>query len=157
MPDETVAQRVAEPAQHAASEHELRPMAQVRRIALIEREVREFLSQAALDVVFARMHVISEGEASAAGGKRVFVGSTMLTCDVSSLAEILREPTDEGTTRRLAALLTKEPTLERRIQAVVRREVERIAGALPKSVRGETRIRTQGTHLFVDIDVEASL
>ena len=157
MPDETVAHLSAEQGPNEARAHELRPMVQVRRIALIEREVREFLSQAALDVVFARMEVISEGEASSSQAKRSFVGSTMLTCDVGALAEIFREPTDEGTTRRLATLLAKEPTLERRIQTIVRKEVERLGGALPKAVRGETRIRTQGTRLFLDVDVEATL
>jgi hypothetical protein len=155
MPDE-IAQTSVAPSP-VASPYELRPIAQVRRIALIEREVREFLSQAALDAVFARADVISEGETSSVSGKVLFVGSTMLTFEVARLGEILREPADAGTARRLAELLGKDESLDRRTQAIVRREVERVAGAKPKSVRGETRIRTQGTRIFLDIDVEASL
>ena len=132
-------------------------MVQVRRIALIEREVREYLSQAALDAVFDRAEVISEGEASVAQGKTVYLGSTMLTVEVSLLGEILREPADEDTAQHLAALLVKEPSLDARTQAIVRREVERIASSKPKSVRGETRIRVLGTRVFLDIDVEAVL
>jgi hypothetical protein len=137
--------------------YEMRPLVQVRRIALIEREVREYLSQAALDAVFDRSEVISEGEASIAQGKTVFLGSTMLTFEVSLLGEILREAADEGTARRMATLLVKEPSLDARTQTIVRGEVERITGSKPKSVRGETRIRVRGTQVFLDIDVEAVL
>jgi hypothetical protein len=132
-------------------------MVQVRRIALIEREVREYLSQAALDAVFDRSEVISEGETSTTQGKSAFLGSTMLTLDVSVLGEILREPADEDTARRMAALLVDEPSLDARAQVIVRREVERITHGKPKSVRGETRIRVRGTRVYLDIDVEAAL
>jgi hypothetical protein len=160
MPDEfaiTPAPTTPTVESRKASPYEMRPMVQVRRIALIEREVREYLSQAALDAVFARSEVISEGEISTAQGKAAFVGSTMLTFDVSSLSEILREPADEDTARRMAALLVDEPSLDARAQLIVRREVERITHGKPKSVRGETRIRARGTRVYLDIDVEAVL
>jgi hypothetical protein len=57
----------------------------------------------------------------------------------------------------LAALLAKDKSLDGRIESIVRREVERIARVSPRSVRGETRIRTQGARVFLDIDVEAIL
>lgn len=155
MPDETVAKPAPEP--RGTSPYELRPMAQARKIPLIEREVREHLSQAALDAVFACAQLISEGEASVVKGKQHFLGSTMLTFDVSALADILREPADEGTARRLAALLAKDSSIDDRVEPIARREVERITGGNAQSVRGETRIRTQGTRVFLDIDVEAIL
>ncbi len=160
MPDEpTTVPAPAIPAieSRKASPYEMRPMVQVRRIALIEREVREYLSQAALDAVFDRSEVISEGETSTAQGRSAFLGSTMLTLDVSVLGEILREPADEDTARRMAALLVDEPSLDARAQVIVRREVERITHGKPKSVRGETRIRVRGTRVYLDIDVEAAL
>jgi hypothetical protein len=155
MPDEPLPKLTASP--QGASPYELRPMAQARRIPLIEREIREHLSQAALDAVFAQAEVISEGEASQGAGREQFLGSTMLTFDVAALCDLVREPADEGTARRLAALLAKDPSLDGRIEAVVHREVERLAHQPPRSVRGETRIRTQGTRVYLDIDVEASL
>jgi hypothetical protein len=153
MPDELLEKPAAEV--RPTSRYELRPMAQVRKIPLIEREIRERLSQAALGAVFARSEIISEGEAGTAKGKTHFLGSTMLTFDVPALGEILREPPDEGTARRLAALLAKEKSLDGRIEVIVRREVERITHGKAGSVHGETRIRTQGTRVFLDIDVEA--
>ena len=155
MPDELETIPAAEA--RKVSPYEMRPMVQVRRIALIEREVREHLSQAALDAIFVHCEVISEGDVSTSQGKTVFLGSTMLTCDVSALAEILREPADEGTAQRMAALLVKESSLDARAQTIVRREVERITHSKPKSVRGETRLRVRGTRVYLDIDVEAVL
>ncbi len=156
MPDETLANPAA-PEPRPVSSFELRPIARVHRIPLIEREIREHLSQAALDVVFASAEIISEGEASKATGQAQFLGSTMLTLDMPALAELLREPADEGTARRLAVLLAKEKSVEVRIESIVRREVERITRTKPHSVHGETRIRTQGARVFLDIDVEAIL
>jgi hypothetical protein len=155
MPDQLAAQPVPKPRE--VSPYEIRPMAQVRRIALIEREVRETLSQAALDAVFAHAEVMSEGESRQEAGKNTFLGSTMLTCDLAATSDILREPPDDGTARRLAALLLKDKSLDPRIEAIVRREVERLTGCQPKKVRGETRIRIQGTRVFLDVDVEAVL
>jgi hypothetical protein len=137
-------------------------MAVVRKIPLIEREIREHLSKAALDAIFARAEVMAEGElrgepSSARRGPSQFLGSTMMTIDVRDLAELMREPADEGTARRLAALLAKDSSLEARVEAVVRREVERIAKVPPQSVRGDTQIRAQGTRVYLDIDVEATL
>jgi hypothetical protein len=153
MPDDLAAPAV--PKSKPISQYEIRPMAQVRRMALIEREIRETLSQAALDAVFAHAEVMSEGEARQEAGKTVFLGSTMLTCDLAATSEILREPPDDGTARRLAALLARDKSLDRRIEGIVRSEVERITGTQPKKVRGETRIRVQGARLFLDVDVEA--
>ena len=81
----------------------------------------------------------------------------MLTFDVAALADLVREPADEGTARRLAALLASDRSIDGRIQSIVRREVERITRLAPRRVRGETRIRTQGTRVYLDIDVEAKL
>ncbi len=155
MTDETLAQPL--PEARPATDRELRPMAQARKIPLIEREIRERLSPSALDAIFANTHVISEGETVKGDGKIQFLGSTMLTIDVEAFADVLREPADEGTARRLAALLARDQTLTNRIEWVVRQEVERITASTVQTVRGETRIRAQGTRVYLDIDVEALL
>jgi hypothetical protein len=155
MPDETITSPAPEP--RAVAELELRPIARVHRIPLIEREVREHLSRAALDAVFASAEILSEGEVDSAAGRQRFFGSTMLTVDVARLAEILREPADEGTARRLVALLAHDGSLEGRIEAIVQSEVERISGTATQTLRNEARLRTQGTRVFLDIDVEAIL
>ena len=75
----------------------LRPMLRVRRISLFEREVRERLSRAALDLVFAaRRHHVRGAALGRATGARSFFGSTMLTIELDAAgggpARRLRRP-----------------------------------------------------------------
>lgn len=133
-----------------------RPMARATRIALIEREVRERLSRAALDLVLARAEVISEGQSSVRGGRQAYFGSTMLTIDLPSLELLLRDACDAGTARRLADLLTSDSEAGQRIESLAAREAARVAGATPVAVSTHVNIRAQAAKVFIDIDVEAA-
>src|SRR5262245_61145144 len=86
----------------------LRPLARVERISLFEREVKERLSRAALDVVFAAAGVMSEGQRAARGGRESFFGSTMLTIALDSVAAALRDAADARAAQKLAALLARD-------------------------------------------------
>jgi hypothetical protein len=133
-----------------------RPMARATRIALFEREVRERPARAALDLLFARAEVISEGQRSVRGGRDAYFGSTMLTLDLPALAVLVRDACDAATARRLAALLEADATVERRVQELATREAARVAGAAPRDVSAHVAIRAQGAKIFIDVDVEAT-
>jgi len=132
-----------------------KPMARATRIALIEREVRERLSPAALELCLSRADVISEGQRSKRGGREAYFGSTMLTIDLPSLELVLRDACDAGTARRLAELLEADTTAAARIKDLAAREAARIAGATPAEVSTHVSIRAQAAKVFIDIDVEA--
>jgi len=132
-----------------------KPMARAVRVTLFEREIRERLSRAALDLLFARAEVISEGQRQVRGGRDSYFGSTMLTVDLPVLAALLRDACDAGTARRLAALLEADADVARRIQELTQRETARVAAATPKEVRTHVTIRSQGAKVFIDVDVEA--
>jgi hypothetical protein len=132
-----------------------RPMARATRIALFEREVRERLSRAALELVLGRAEVISEGQRGVRNGRDAYFGSTMLTIDLPSLDLLLRDACDAGTARRLAELLESDQTVGQRIEALAEAEAERVAGAAPRSVSTHVTIRSQAAKVFIDIDVEA--
>ena len=132
-----------------------RPMARATRIALFEREVRERLSRAALELVLGRAEVISEGQRGVRNGRDAYFGSTMLTIDLPSLDLLLRDACDAGTARRLAELLENDATAGKRIEALAESETTRVAGATPKSVSTHVAIRSQAAKVFIDIDVEA--
>jgi hypothetical protein len=133
-----------------------KPMARATRIALFEREVRERLSRAALDLLFARAEVISEGQRNQRGGRDAYFGSTMLTFDLPALSVLLRDACDAGTARRLAALLEADEAAGRRVQELAEAETARVAGATPQQVSAHVAIRAQGAKVFVDVDVEAT-
>src|SRR5499426_2313564 len=138
----------------AGSASARRPMARATRIALFEREVRERLSRAALELVLGRAEVISEGQRGARGGRDAYFGSTMLTIDLPSLDLLLRDACDAGTAHRLAELLEGDATAGKRIEALAASEAARVAGAPPKSVSTHVTIRSQAAKVFIDIDVE---
>src|SRR5580765_3631775 len=132
-----------------------RPMARATRIALFEREVRERISRAALELVLGRAEVISEGQRGVRGGRDAYFGSTMLTIDLPALDLLLRDACDAGTAHRLAELLEGDATAGKRIEALAASEAARVAGAPPKSVSTHVTIRSQAAKVFIDIDVEA--
>jgi hypothetical protein len=132
-----------------------RPMARATRIALFEREVRERLSRAALELVLGRAEVISEGQRGVRNGRDAYFGSTMLTIDLPSLDLLLRDACDAGTARRLAELMEADETVGKRIEALAAAEAARVAGAAPQSVSTHINIRSQAAKVFIDIDVEA--
>jgi hypothetical protein len=132
-------------------------MARATRITLFEREVRERLSRAALDVVFTRAELLSEGQRSVRGGKEGYFGSTMLTIDLPALTEVLRDACDAGTAHRLVSLMEADSTLPRRIREIAEREATRVAGAKLKELRTHVAIRAQGAKVFIDVDVEAGI
>ena len=132
-----------------------RPMARATRIALFEREVRERLSRAALELVLGRAEVISEGQRGIRGGRDAYFGSTMLTIDLPALELLLRDACDAGTAHRLAELLEGDATARERIEALAAAETTRVAGETPKTVSTHIAIRAQAAKVFIDIDVEA--
>ena len=71
-----------------------KPMARVTRIALFEREVRERITLAALDLLLSRAEVISEGQRNVRGGRDAYFGSTMLTFDLPALSVVIRDACD---------------------------------------------------------------
>jgi hypothetical protein len=132
-----------------------KPMIRAVKIALFQREIRERLSVAALDLIFDRAEVISEGQRALRGGRDSYFGSTMLTLDLPALASLLSDACDAGTARRLAELLDGDAGVARRIQALSEREAARVAGDVPRQVGTHVAIRSQGAKVFVDVDVEA--
>ena len=134
-----------------------KPMALATRITLFEREVRERLSRAALDVVFARAELLSEGQRSVRGGKEGYFGSTMLTIDLPSLGDVLRDACDAGTAHRLVALMEGDTAVPKRIREIAEREAARITGARLKDVRTHLAVRAQRAKVFSDVDFEAGL
>jgi hypothetical protein len=145
---------VAGPAQ--GTKMSKKPMARAVRIALFQREIRVRLSSAALDLLFARADVISEGQRAMRGGRDSYFGSTMLTLDLPSLSALLSDACDAGTARRLAALLESDGEVARRVQVLAERETARVAGAQPRQVGTHVTIRSQGAKVFIDVDVEAA-
>ena len=134
----------------------LRPLARVDRISLFEREVRERLSRAALELIFGLCGIMSEGQRSARDGREIFFGSTMLTIELPAVAARVRDVCDARTAQHLCALLANDNVAAARIKSIAAAEAERLCRARPRTVGAEIKVRARGTTVYVDVDVEAS-
>jgi hypothetical protein len=132
-----------------------KPMARAARVTLFEREIRERLSVAALDILLENARVLSEGKrAASASAARAYFGSTMITVDVATLTDVVRDPCDARAAGRIAELMRGDARLNRRVQKLAEREAQRLTGG-PVNVRvNEVRVRAQGTLVYLDVDVE---
>jgi len=128
-------------------------MARAERVTLIEREIKERLSRAALEILFDAAEVLSEGQVE----DRRYYGSTMITIDLSRHADLLREPCDALTARRTAALLEKDARAIGRVRQIADREARRLARVSLARVATELSVRFQQTRVCIDVDVEGAL
>jgi hypothetical protein len=132
-----------------------KPMARAARVTLFEREIRERLSVAAIEILLERARVLSEGKRSAsATAARAYFGSTMITIDVATLSSVVRDHCDARAAARIADLMRGDARVTRRVHKLAEREAQRLAAG-PVQVRpGEVRVRSQGTLIYLDVDVE---
>jgi len=128
-------------------------MAAVRRISLFRREIRESVSPAAMEVLFASASRISEGQVGQDGR---YYGSTVLTIDLEQLAPHVSDPSSVSTATRLARVLEAEPEVQQQAGRMALEEAARIAGARLRRAEVDVRVRFEGTRVFIDIDVEAA-
>jgi hypothetical protein len=130
-----------------------KPMARALRVTLFEREVRETLSASAIEILFQRARILSEGRraASPTAGD-AFFGSTMLTIDLAEVADLVRDPADAATAERLALLMKDDARVQKRVRQIAAQEAERLGGPGARAV--EVRLRTEGAIVYLDADVE---
>lgn len=132
-----------------------KPMARATRVGLFEREVRERLSLAALELLLERAEVLSEGQRSTSPtAAHAYFGSTMITIDVARLGHLFRDPCDARSAARVAELLQEDGRFTRMVQGLAAREAQRLAGGTVRVRPGELHVRSEGTFVYLDIDVE---
>jgi hypothetical protein len=131
-------------------------MARVARVQLIRREVREYLSPSALEILFAHAEWVAEGsgdlDARDPGGPAY--ATIMVTIDLGRCEALLREPADAATAARVAELLGENRDVPARLAVMARDELGRIAGVPPDELEAavEHHTRADGTRILIDGD-----
>src|SRR5688500_18426592 len=133
----------------------LRPLVRDERISLFEREVRERLSRAAHELIFATAGIMSERQRALRGGREMVFGSTMLTIELGAFSPAVRDVCDARAAQHLCALLANDPVAAARIKSIAATEAERLCRTRPRSLGAEIKVRARGTTVYVDVDVEA--
>lgn len=127
----------------------------VRRIPLIRREIRESLSDNALELLFRGAELIVEGDPEL--GERAYA-TVMATLDLSARAALLREPPDEATAERVAELMRGSPGVRERMTALARPRLAELYGVDPRGFAIELlpAVRVEGAKILIDGDVVVS-
>jgi hypothetical protein len=135
----------------------------VRRIPLIRREVRESLSDNALELLFGSAELLVEGERDGHGGQgtqpdRAYA-TVMVTLDLAHCASLLREPADEATAERVAELMRGSASVRRQLIELARPKLAELVGAPARTLRIELLpvVRVSGARILIDGDAVVSL
>jgi hypothetical protein len=137
--------------------------ARVHKVQLIRREIRETLSPSALEVLWRHgEHVIEGGQELHRGRGTAaprFYATVMVTCDLRRCAAWFREPADVATAERLAELMIGNPRVQKKLVALARPELARLA-QVPESalhIELDHHVRAEGTRVLIDGDAMVSL
>ena len=129
-----------------------RRYARVQKIQLIRREVREFLSPSAMEVLLSHGEHVVEGDARGVNGQAY--ATVMLTLDLARCGDLLRERADEATAHRLAELLSDSPWLRGRLVDLARGRLREVTGGPVRAIdiHLEYEVRVEGMRVLIDAD-----
>ena len=129
-----------------------KPMAAARRASLFDREVRVRLSSAAVEILFERASILSEGQVEGGG----YYGSTMITMDCARASHLVSEECDASLADQVADLAGTDERVRERARDIAYREARRLATVELYETQIDVRVRASGTHIHFDLDVEAT-
>lgn len=130
-----------------------KPMASARRVSLFEREIRVKLSTAALEILFDVARVLSEGQVQGNG----YFGSTMITIDLKGAEALVRDGLGSAAVKRVADLCATDPRVRTQARALAAAEAEERAGAPLSRLDIDQKVRSSGTCVHIDLDVEGDV
>jgi len=131
-------------------------MATAATIPLVEREVRERLGEAAIELLFEHARVFAEGgPARGPTGGQAFFGSVMMTIELDAVASLIREAPSAELTARLAALMERDARVRTRLRALAETEAGRLAGAKVRVHSADVRVRADhdARRILIDVDI----
>lgn len=131
-------------------------MALAKRVALFRREIREWISPPALDIILGASDLIAEGSFEGdAGEEQLYLASIQATVDLPRCAAYIREPLDAAAARQLAQQIRTDETARGLLGELARREAERTAGCPLYDLQVEIEADYHGESLQITLDVEA--
>ncbi|MGB1699038.1 MAG: hypothetical protein ACPHRO_03720 [Nannocystaceae bacterium] len=121
-------------------------------MSLVRREVREFVPDGNLKLLFADAEHVVEGAVDRDGKG---FASVMTTICLERTAALFREHPDEATTAKLVELLRDDPRVRARLIDEGRAAFERQGDARARDCRAEidVHLRFEGSRLLMDGDL----
>ncbi len=130
-----------------------KPMASAARVSLFSRQIEIGLSSAAIDILFDKAVVLSEGGVQG----NAYYGSTMVTFDLARAAALVSDSCDAATVKRVSELIAHDDRIKERARALGAEEARRCAAVPLAPPQVDLRVNASGSHLHLDLDVEAQV
>ena len=137
----------------------LKPLARALRGQILVRRDRCYVSRALEEELFRLADVLSEGSCRGSGrGHDSYFGSTMISMDLSRIRERWRGDFDDEARQQLAETVDGSVRMRLRAMRLACAEASR---RVPDRALGtalvEIRVRLNGDHLHMDVDLEVPL
>jgi hypothetical protein len=134
------------------------PWSRVRRVQLIRREIREYLSASAVELLLSTADHVVEGGSERDTMSSPVYASLMATIDLEMAAEAFREPADAATAQRVAELMAEHDLVHAKLLQRATAELAGLVGVEPDAleISLEYEVRAEACKVFLDADVEAS-
>jgi hypothetical protein len=131
-------------------------MAAARKVALFRREIHEWISPPAFEILLGAAEVLAEGSFDGAPGpEQSYLASIQIQVSLPACAEYIRDPLDAAAARRLTEMIRQDRLIRELLHERARREAERAAGCALHELQVEIDTSHRGERLLVSMDVEA--
>ena len=112
-----------------------------------------------IELLLEESEQLSEGQVrEEAHQEELFFGSTMITCDLDRLSGRIREKITPELACAVADSLSESQEFHSEVMRIGKLDAERRIGArLPRHTEGDVRLRTVGTSILIDVDIECHL
>ena len=133
----------------------VKPMVPARKVSLFRREIREWISPPAFEILIGAAEVITEGSFDTTeADDPSFLGSIQIKVPLGSCDTFIRYPLDAAAARRLTQMLQDDEIAQEVLLELAQRETERAAGCALFELQTEIETSHQGDELRISIDVE---
>ncbi len=145
----------AKQADVSQSSSPLKPMVSARKVSLFRREIKEWISPPAFEILIGAAEVIAEGSFDTTETDNpIFLGSIQIQVPLSACASYIQDPLDAAAARRLTQMILSDQIAREVLTELALREAERAAGCALFELQTEMDANHQGDELRISIDVE---
>lgn len=133
----------------------LKPMVSARKVTLFRREIKEWISPPAFEILIGAAEVIAEGSFDTSEtDSPLFLGSILIKVDLESCGAYIQDPLDAAAARRLAQMILSDQIAREVLTELALREAERAAGCALFELQTDMSASHQGNELRISIELE---
>jgi hypothetical protein len=133
----------------------LKPMVSARKVTLFRREIKEWISPPAIEILIGAAEVIAEGSFDTSETDNpLFLGSILIKVDLETCGAYIQDPLDASAARRLAQMILSDQIAREVLTELALREAERAAGCALFELQTDMGATHQGNELRISIELE---